>query len=113
MATSKAELKILQRRTKRLRDYLDGVRNSVAQSSGSEAHVAVTMSTRILNMIVSTFDVGVVDTVHTYDINSRVVRLRREDKATILDLKQRIAALYEQMVAYLDTKLQGLARASV
>ncbi len=113
MSTSKSELKILQRRTKRWRDYLESVRSSVAQASGAEAHVAVTMSTRIMNMIVSTFDVGVVDTVHTYDINSRVVRLRREDKNTILDLKQRIVTLYEQMVTYLDIKLQGLAKAAI
>lgn len=109
---TKSELKILARRVARLREFIETTKNTLAAASGQEMHVAITVSARIMNVITRTFDVGLADDpAATYEINRSVVRLVKDDKAALQDLRARLVALYERMLTVLDRKTNSLAKA--
>jgi hypothetical protein len=110
MSSKSTELKTLLRRMKKLRDYMESVLTSLLGAVPAEMHLAVTMSTRIFNILASTFDFGLIDTTVRDDVNSRVLRLRRDDETLVSDLKSRLVQLYRQALDYLAGRMQGLAK---
>lgn len=112
MSAKSTELKTLLRRVKKLHDYIESVLTSLLGAAPAEMHLAVAMSTRIFNILVSTFDLGVVDNTVRDDVNSRVLRLQRTDTPAVLELRERLHQLYQHAMSYLSGRIQGLAKLS-
>jgi len=110
MSAKSTELKALLRRVKKLYDYMESVLTALIGAVPAEMHLAVTMSTRVFNILASTFDFGAIDTVSRDDVNSRVLRLRRADETLITDLKAVLVQLYRHALDYLNGRMQGLAK---
>jgi hypothetical protein len=109
---TKSELKVLSRRISKLREFLEMTKHALANASGQELHVAVAVASRIMNQISRVFDVGLAeDPTAAYEINRSLVRLVRDDKAGLQDVRQRLLEVYDRMLGALAKKANGLAKA--
>jgi hypothetical protein len=110
MAATKSELKALVRRMSRLVEHIKSVSLALLNARAGELHVAVVVSGRIASMLVGSFDFGAVESRVLYEVHPNLIRLARTDKKRLVQLKDVLLSVFQDMCKHVELKIQGLTK---